>query len=228
MTTSSRSSEKIKVAVITGHHPYEVVALQAFFRSLPEIDAYPQNLEDFVTDEGGSRSEYEAVVFYNYHLPTPGNEQFPLGGNVREVLEQLGETDQGIFVLHHAILAYPDWPLWQQIVGSIYPNGMDPSREVLQDQRVSIQNVASDHPITEGLRAFEIVDETYPASEPGDGSEVLLTTNHPESMKTMAWTRTYKNARVFCYQSGHDNVAFNNTSFQTVVTRGIQWCARKI
>lgn len=225
MTTSSRSREKIKVAVITGHHPYEVVALQAFFRSLPEIDAYPQNLEDFVTDEGGSRSEYEVVVFYNYHLPTPGNEQFPLGGNVREVLEQLGETDQGIFVLHHAILAYPDWPLWQQIVGSIR---MDSTRDVFQDQRVSIQNVASDHPITKGLRAFEMVDETYPASEPGDGSEVLLITDHPESMRTMAWTRTYKNARVFCYQSGHDNVAFNNPSFQTVVARGIQWCARRI
>ena len=143
MTTQSRSGEKIRVAVITGHHPYDVVGLQALFRSLPEIDAYPQNLEDFVTDTGGSRGGYEVVVFYNYHLPTPGNEQFPLGGNVREVLEELGETEQGIFVLHHAILAYPDWPLWQQIVGDIR---MDRSRPVLQEQSVRIQNVAPGPP----------------------------------------------------------------------------------
>ena len=225
MTTLSRSSEKIKVALITGHHPYDVVGLQALFRSLPGIDAYPQNLEDFVTDTGGSRGEYEALVFYNYHVPTPGDEQFPLGGNVRDVLGELGDTDQGIFVLHHAILAYPDWPLWQQIVGYIR---MDDSRPVFQDQRVSVQNVAPDHPITEGLQAFEIVDETYPAIGPGDGSEVLLITDHPGSMRTLAWTRTYRNANVFCYQSGHDNLAFDNPSFQAVVSRGIQWCARRI
>ena len=156
MTTQSRSGEKIKVAVITGHHPYDVVGLQALFRSLPEIDAYPQNLEDFVTDTGGSRGGYEVVVFYNYHVPTPGNEQFPLGGNVREVLEELGETEQGIFVLHHAILAYPDWPLWQQIVGDIR---MDRSRPVLQEQSVRIQNVAPGHPITEGITSFEVLDD---------------------------------------------------------------------
>ena len=224
MTTQSRSGEKIRVAVITGHHPYDVVGLQALFRSLPEIDAYPQNLEDFVTDTGGSRGGYEVVVFYNYHLPTPGNEQFPLGGNVREVLEELGETEQGIFVLHHAILAYPDWPLWQQIVGDIR---MDRSRPVLQEQSVRIQNVAPGHPITEGVTSFKVLDETYPAGEPGDGSEVLLVTDHPASMRTMAWTRTYRNARVFCYQSGHDRLAFDNPGFQTVVTRGIQWCARR-
>ena len=86
MTTQSRSGEKVRVAVITGHHPYDVVGLQALFRSLPEIDAYPQNLEDFVTDTGGSRGGYEVVVFYNYHVPTPGNEQF-LASSLRAVTD---------------------------------------------------------------------------------------------------------------------------------------------
>jgi len=32
-------------------------------------------------------------------------------------LEHLGQTAQGIVVLHHALLAYPQWPLWRSIAG---------------------------------------------------------------------------------------------------------------
>ena len=41
---------KIKTAVITGEHPYDVVGFQSMLRSLPEIEAYPQNMWDFVFD----------------------------------------------------------------------------------------------------------------------------------------------------------------------------------
>ena len=49
-----------------------------------------------------------------------------------------------------------------------------------------------------------------------------------ESMKTLAWTRQYKNARVFCCQSGHDNQVFADSNFRTVIARGIQWLAGRI
>ena len=99
---------------------------------------------------------------------------------------------------------------------------------VHQDQTVRIQNVSPNHPITSNIADFEVVDETYGANVITNSSEILLTTDHPESMKTMAWTRQYKNARVFCYQSGHDRVTFNNPAFRVVVSRGIGWCARRI
>ena len=218
--------ERTKTAVITGHHPYDVVALQDLFRSLPGIDAYPQNLEDFVTDTGGSRESYGAVVFYNFHVPTPGPEEYPLGGGrARDVLEALGKTEQGIVLLHHAILAYPRWELWQELCGGVQ---IDSSLPVLQNQTVPVKNVAPEHPITSGLGSWEIVDETYAASDPGDGSEALLTTDHPQSMTTLAWTRRYKRARVFCYQSGHDDVAFENEGFRTVLSRGIWWAAGRL
>ncbi len=59
-------------------------------------------------------------------------------------------------------------------------------------------------------------------------SNVLLTVAHPQSMKTIAWTRRYKNARVFCYVLGHDNQAWTDSNFRTVLTRGIQWAAGKL
>ena len=35
-------------------------------------------------------------------------------GKPKAALERIGQTEQGIVVLHHAILAYPEWPLWAE------------------------------------------------------------------------------------------------------------------
>jgi len=59
-------------------------------------------------------------------------------------------------------------------------------------------------------------------------SEILLTTDHPKSMKVLAWVRRYQKSRVFCFQSGHDPQAWRNQNFVTVLQRGIQWCAKGI
>ena len=211
--------DKIATAVITGHHEYDVVGLQTLFRSIPGVDAYPQNLEDFVTDTGNARSRYDVVVFYNYHLPTPDEE---FDGKMRTALDELGETGQGILVLHHAIVAFTDWGRWDDICGMTgrKPTGGAP------DQRMRIEVANSDHPITRGLASWEIIDEIYTGmGDAGEGNEVLLTTEHPGSMRTIAWTRTFGKSRVLCYQNGHDAQAFIDPRFRTVVGRGLQWLA---
>ena len=76
---------KIKIALITGQHPFVVQDLQGFFRSIDEVDCYPQHMEDFVNDIGSARHinrethwghphlDYDVLVFYNMQrrLPTP-------------------------------------------------------------------------------------------------------------------------------------------------------------
>jgi len=222
MPTPTRG-KKIMTAVVTGQHPFHVPAFHQLFRSMPEIDAYIQHLEDFVSDAGNVRNEYEVVVFYNFHQTTPGNEQGWWERATKEALDKLGETPQGIFVLHHGLLAFAQWPLWAEIVGI-------PDRkfqfDMSQHLRVEIADPA--HPITHGLAAWEMVDETYLMNDAGPGSHVLLTTNHPRSLKTLAWTRQSRAARVFCLQSGHDERAYENPSFRRIVSRGIQWLAGRI
>jgi type 1 glutamine amidotransferase len=61
-----------------------------------------------------------------------------------------------------------------------------------------------------------------------DDSHVLLTTDHPKSMRTIAWTRQVGQARVFCLESGHDRVTFADPNFRTVLGRGIAWAANQI
>jgi type 1 glutamine amidotransferase len=86
----------------------------------------------------------------------------------------------------------------------------------------------SHHPITHNLKSWDMVDETYVMKDAGKDSKIFLTTSHPNSLKTIAWSRHYKKARVFCYQSGHDISTFTDPNFRKVVAQGIRWLAGRI
>ena len=202
------------VAVVTGMHPFDVPGFHAAFRSMSDVDFYPQSLEDFVADHGSVRDEYDAIVFYNFHRPVPDEE-------TAAALASLGESTQGIVVLHHAILAFPEWQLWSDICGI-----EDREFGFHLNQTVRVQVADPSHPITTGLVDWELVDETYTMSDVSSESHILLTTDHANSMRTLAWSRQYRGARVFCYQSGHDNDAYADHGFRTVLRRGIRWVAR--
>ena len=218
------TSGKIVVAVVTGGHPFDVPAFHRAFRSIPDVDSYPQHMEDFVTDVAGVRDSYDVVVFYNFHQDTPTGQGPWHEQKMKEALEKLGTTTQGILVLHHAILAFPKWSFWSDLVGirdrRIFGYFFD------QQIRVEIANL--NHPITHGLVSWEMIDETYTMPDAGEDCDVLLTVDHPNSMKTVAWTRTFGQAPVFCLQLGHGASAFDHPMFREILARGIRWLAGRL
>jgi len=219
-------TDKITAAVITGGHAFDVPGFHNLFRSLPEVDAYIQPMEDFVADTAKVREQYDVLVFYNMHRQIPPDDAKGYEARLKNVLAQLGKTQQGVFLLHHAILAYIGWPLWSNLVG--IEDCTLTSYHHDQDLRVHIAD--PDHPITRGLAPWEIVDETYVMNDPDpvNGNHILLTVDHPQSMTNVGWTHTVGSARVFCLELGHDNEAYANPGFRAVVSRGIQWCAGRI
>ena len=216
----TQSETPLRVAVITGGHPYDVPNFQRLFRSLPGVDAYIQHLEDFVTSPEEVRKSYDVVLFYTMLVRGPSDDHPWYAGEVKTVLSQLGETNQGILVLHHAILNYPDWDLWRELSG-IHGKFWG----YHHDETLDIKIVNHDHPITRGLADWTMIDETYEMGEPDPGNEMLMTVDHPQSMKAVGWVRTYRNARVFSFQSGHDNQTWVDATFREVLHRGILWCA---
>lgn len=224
MGTSLKRDGRVTAAVVTGRHPFDVPGFLTVFRAMPDIDFYPQHMEDFVSDAGGVRDEYDVVLFYNFHQETPGGETDWWDKDMKTALERLGETEQGVFVLHHAILAFPKWPFWDEVVGR-HPETF---RDYHIGERLRVDVTEPTHPITEGLSPWEMTDETYEMRGPRSDCDILLTTVHPRSMHTLAWVHEFRNARVFCLQSGHDNETFTVPEFHTVVERGIAWCARRI
>ena len=213
----------VKLAVVTGGHSYDVPNFHLLFRSLEGVEPYIQHMDEFASSPKDVRQWYDAVLFYIMLMDGPTDEHLPwYAGKPKTALEELGQTPQGIVVLHHAILAYPQWSKWSELVG------IDDRRFAYHmGQRLRVDVADTSHPITSALKSWEMPDETYTMAdaEPVNGNQVLLTANHPRSMKTLAWTRQHGQSRVFCLQSGHDNLTWADPSFQRVLQRGVLWCA---
>lgn len=216
MSTNQSDNDNIKVAVITGGHFFDVPGFHAIFRDMPQVDSYIQLEANWAADIGQALDTYDVFLFYNMPRGLPEE-------RTRPVLERLGESGQGIFLLHHAILAYEQWPFWSDLVGI-----SDRSFGYDHEQELSVQIADPAHPITQGIEPWQMVDETYSMASAGEDSHLLLTTDHPRSMRVLGWTRQFRNARVFCFQSGHDNLTYADTNFRKTVLRGIQWCSGRI
>ena len=225
--------EKIDIAVVTGEHPFDVPAFHRLFCSMPEINYYPQHLDQFVRDWGKVRTRYDVVLFYNWHQDTPpGNERGWWHQGTKEALEEICETGQGIVILHHAIGAFPKWEFWSELVGRNHrPFTVDQFFAWFDEGFVVFDNLHMKiadpvHPITLGLDDCDIPSETWGSSigNPISDCHILMTTDHPKmELKAMAWIHQYKKARVFCLQPGHDNASYVNPNFRTMLSRGIQW-----
>jgi trehalose utilization protein len=216
----------LKVAVITGGHHFDVIQFQQLFRELPEIDAYPQHMADFVASVPEVRDQYDVLVFFA-HLRgeienlglSPGHDD-----TFRSVLESLGNSTQGIVVLHHGLLAFPGWGIWNEIVG-ISDRSL---REYSHDEVINCHVVDPAHPICAGLMDWTMKDETYVMNDADAGNHILLTTDHTRSMATLAWTHQHKLSRVFCLQSGHNPDTWKHDNFRTLLHQGINWCANTV
>ena len=96
---------KIKVAAVTGHHAFDVPGFHALFRSFPDVDAYIQHMEDWGSDWGKVGDQYHVVVFYHMPKAAPTDDGHWTVRPFKSAMERLGQTEQGILVLHHAIVA---------------------------------------------------------------------------------------------------------------------------
>ncbi len=229
---------RIATAVVTGAHPYHVPGFHALFRSLPDIDHYPQTLEDFVFDWGKVRTRYDVTLFFNFHQETPNPEARTLPRGTQEALEQLGETAQGIVFLHHALGAFPQWPFWSALTGIPHevrtyemPSGGLVRAGLLSFcEPLRFEVVDPAHPITAGVASWDMPGETWKLSgDPSAESHWLLRTAHPKMhMTCMAWTHQFRSARVFCLQPGHNNDNWTDPRFRTILGRGIQWAAGRL
>lgn len=215
----------LKVAVITTGHGYDVPNFHKLFRSFDDLDCYVQNLEDFMAGGKQVRESYDVLCFYHMPNGEPPAEGRGWQGAIRSTMESLADGKHGVVALHHAILAWREWDVWGELVGMSDRTFED----YHHDEQMHIEVADGGHPITEGLEPWDIIDETYEMPEPDtEGNRLLLTVDHPQSMKAVAWVRTQGSARVFCYQLGHDHQAWENAGFRTVLERGIKWSAGRL
>lgn len=220
-------SAKVNALLITGGHGYDHDAFMKIFEAadLAVTPADPKLGSGIFDNIDGWT--YHTILLYNFGQKISAKQQ----ENFRKLLEK----GVGLFVLHHASAAYPDWPDYEPMMGGRFylkeaeVNGAKrPASAARGDVDFKIHIEDPDHPITQGRSDFDVHDETYRVQYISPKVHVLLTTEEKSSDRAVAWCHTYGKARVLYLQLGHDNRVYANTSFRALVAQGLRWTAGRL
>lgn len=223
----AEGSEKTRVLVVTGGHGFERESFFKVFRDNPAI-----------TFTAAAHGKTNATAFDREDLP--GFDVvvlYDMPGNITEAQKakflSLCEHGVGLVVLHHALVSYQHWPEYERIIGGRYPEEDGKSGVVTaevgyqHDLAVPVVILATNHPVTAGLKDFTIHDEIYWGFRVRPDVIPLLSTTHPKSGKPLAWARTEGKSRLVYLQLGHDRAAYDNANYRQLVAQSIRWVARR-
>jgi type 1 glutamine amidotransferase len=143
----------------------------------------------------------------------------------RQSIERHVSDGGGLLALHTAVICFDDWPAWGRMLGGAWVWGQShhPAR-----QRVEVQLLAGNHPVTSGLPDFSLVDELYQALAFEPGAQVLASgrTLGDERRHPVAWAHQFGAGRVLCDTLGHDADALRQPAHAELLQRAAHWAAR--
>ena len=157
--------------------------------------------------------------------PSPDNMS---DAQVRAVTEFV-RKGKGCVAIHTACLKFNK--AFNDMIGGSFithpPAQGDPVRgDPIREFAVEVRD--RDHPVTQGLESFKIVDELFVTEHDIHRIHVLLEAEHAGKKTPQAWVKSYGEGRVAYIAPGHNLATFLNSSFLKVVERSTLWATREI
>ncbi len=218
----STSAKKLNVLIVTGGHNFDRESFFEMFDSFETVSytelKHPEaNLQLGQIDP----KTYDAVVFYD--MPKTISEA------EKESYHKLLKLGKGLLFLHHSQCSYQEWDEYKTIVGGKYHEEKNSPRTSTYQHEVTFTVKIADtkHPVTKGIKDFEILDEVYGNTEVLPGVEILLTTIHPQSSKVIGWAHKKEKSRIVYLQPGHDKNAWSNPKYQQIIRQAIAFVSEK-
>ena len=217
--------DKIRVLLTFGGHGFDQKAFFAMFDAMPGVQytkaPMPQSAELL---KPGLEKNCDVIVMYDMVRGIKPEQQ--------KAFVDLLNKGIGVVSLHHNMGAHRDWDEFRKIIGGKFilaPQTIDgvkcPKSTWAHGQNLKVTVADKEHPITRGLRDFEIHDETYGKYYTAPDVKVLLKTDNPKNDPELAWVKEYGKSRVFYFMLGHDKHAWKNPNYPEIVGRGIRWTA---
>ena len=216
-------AETRKVVIVTGidypGHKWKETApaLAGELRKDPRLKVDVVEKPEFLASE--KLRDYDVVVlhFMNWETPDPGEQ-------ARQNLARFVREGGGVVAVHFSCGAFQGWPEFEKIVGRVYDpklRGHDPFGSF------QVTMTDADHPITRGLKPFEITDELYTCLAGQLPIQVLAESKSKVDGKNyaMAFILRYGKGRVFHSPLGHDVGALTNPGAAELFRRGCAWAA---
>lgn len=227
LAPAAAGAEKIRVLLITGGHAYETNEFNRLFaeNSAITVQAAAHPKAHALLQAEAAKS-YDVIVLYDMWAKITPEAKADFVARLKE--------GKGLVVLHHALGSYQDWPEYRRIVGGKYlmqkeivDGEEQPASTYKHDVVFQVKVAPTPHPITRGVKDFEIHDETYGGLSVNKDVTPLLTTDERTSGRIIGWAKTYEETRVATIQLGHDHLAWDNPNFRKLLAQAIMWVARK-
>lgn len=211
------AAEPVRVQVTTGGHAHDLAFYEIFQGQKdwavtvnPHPSAYRRDL----------RKIADVLVLYDMPADIPDAD--------KQRVREFADAGKGVVVLHHALCGNWQWDWWwREVAGArclTAPAPPEKRTKVKHDEQMSIRPMAK-HPVTAGVGAFAIHDETYKGMEFAPGVSVLAETDHPLADRPVAWLGPHAKSRVVTIQLGHGPEAHRNPAYQKLVRNAVNWAA---
>ncbi len=169
----------LNVLVVTKGHPYDYNAFHALFDQTPSLNStFVEQPAAQVLLRPENLSAYEAVFFYDmWGIPRDGGDGASQpSADYRRSIEAALDAGVGFVLSNHALVQWPEWPLWREISGGSFmlQEGMlrgemapgsgyrGGAGEPQRNARHFLSPATPGHPVLAGLGdGFEIEDEIY-------------------------------------------------------------------
>ncbi|HEY8895451.1 MAG TPA: ThuA domain-containing protein [Niastella sp.] len=224
---SFAQQKKIRVLIVSGGHGFKHQPFYDVFDSIPTITydtlVQPQANALIASPEV---NRYDVLVFYDM-VDSITTEQ-------QESYIRLLKKGAAMLFLHHSLVSYQNWPEFIKILGGQYHthtvvvNGDTLNTSYEHDVNIPVKVENKKHPVTRGIRDFDIVDEVYGGVEILPQVKPLLSTTHPKSMRYLAWINHYGNSDVIYIQLGHGPSGYSNPNYRKLVRQAIEWLAKQM
>jgi type 1 glutamine amidotransferase len=218
LLVQAQPSPTVRVLVVTGGHTYPTSFYSLFEQPGLAWDHAVSSEEAFRRD---LRDRYDVLVLHD--MPKT------LSETGQSHLRAFAESGKGVVVIHHAIVSYPDWDWYRDLIGARYletPAGGLPASTYRHDETMRIA-IARPHAVTEGLSDFTVLDETYKGMWLASTNTILLTTDNPTGDPPVAWVSAYEKSRVVTIQLGHGPESHRDPSYRRLIANAIKWAGRR-
>jgi hypothetical protein len=157
--------------------------------------------------------KYDLVLFYGS------------GGTISDPKQEQGlwnfvHQGGGIVAVHATDANKSSDVYWELLGGRFIGHGSGKYTAYIYDH---------DHPITAGLKDFEIADETYAHQYHKNACmRCLVRMDRGNERQSMAWVQQFGKGRVFTTGFGDNRGAWGNPQFQRLVVRAAYWAAGRV
>lgn len=221
LPAAARSDSDARALVVTGGHNYDP-SFYTLFEDQPgivaTIDPHPMPYR-----RGDLRKRYDTLVLYDSMQEASEVE--------RKNLRDFVESGKGVVILHHGLVDYSDWQWWwEEVMGARWLKVGGPGTKWKTTWKHDVEILAypvGEHPVTAGVGAMRIWDETYKGMWLSPDIQVLMRTDEPTSDGPLVWISPYRKSRVVLIELGHDRSAHLHPGYRRLVRNAIRWSAGK-